>query len=262
MNDHGDGRNRPCTRDATSTSTGVRQEGDRAPTIVATRPVAALPPVERGNRTSTPAWMTGGQALVAGDLQELTGVQQGEGPPSVTANTPFAVVPPPVKRGRRITTPAWMRTGTRGSRPAPGGSNSRCREGRCRGGLGPNQVIGGVEHHQVIDIHRGHGRGRGTVGHHHSSAPPRVRDLRARAMVCYPPAREVGTPASATSGHLRRWHLLTNGGDGPRGGTRRPSPSSMADYDVETFPLCPTSLGFGGVGKHLVIGARPDRNHG
>ena len=87
-------------------SIGARQEEDRAPAIVATRPVAALPPVGRGRWTITPAWMTRGSALKTGGLQELSGVQQGEGLPSMTAGTRLAVVPSPVGRGRRIATPA------------------------------------------------------------------------------------------------------------------------------------------------------------
>ena len=72
-----------------------------------------------------------------------------------------------------------------------------------------NQVIGEVEHHQVNDLRRGHGRGRGTVGHRllEGASPPLclhpVRDLRAPATICFPRVREVGT-ASATSDHPRR----------------------------------------------------------
>ena len=135
----------------------ARQEEDRATAMVATRPVAALPPVGHGRRTTTPAWTTGGSALVTGGLQELSGVQQGEGLPSETAATRLPVIPLPVGRGRSITTPTWTSVGTRGSAPHQEDSNGRSREGRCRGGIGLNQVIGGVKYHQVVDLRRGHG---------------------------------------------------------------------------------------------------------
>ena len=102
-------------------SIGGRQEENRPPAIVATHPVAAPPPVGRGRRTTTPAWMMRGSALVVGGLQEMSGVQQGEGMPLMTAATRLVLIPPSVGRGGRITSPAWTRAGTRGSAPTPGG---------------------------------------------------------------------------------------------------------------------------------------------
>ena len=107
-------------------SIGTRQEENRKPVIVTIRPAGALPPVGRGRWTTTPAWMstgTGGAVPATGGLQEqeLTSEQhEGLLPPPTAAIDPAAVTPS-VGRGRRTTTPAWMRTGTREKAYAPGG---------------------------------------------------------------------------------------------------------------------------------------------
>ena len=66
---------------------------------------------------------TGGAVPATGGLQEqeLIGEEhEGLRPPTTAATHPAAVTPS-VGRGRRTTTPAWMRTGTRGTAYAPGG---------------------------------------------------------------------------------------------------------------------------------------------
>ena len=60
-------------------SIGARQEENTTTAIVTIRPAGTLPPVGRGRRTTTPAWMstgTGGTALATDGLQqqELSGV--------------------------------------------------------------------------------------------------------------------------------------------------------------------------------------------
>ena len=107
-------------------SIGARQEENRTPAIVTIRPAGTLPPVGCGRWTTTPAWMstgTGGAVPATGGLQEqqLIGEQHEGLRPLTMDSTDPAAVTPSVGSGRRTTTPAWMRTGTRGTAYAPGG---------------------------------------------------------------------------------------------------------------------------------------------
>ena len=66
-------------------------------------------------------------------------------------------------------------------------------------------MIGGLEHHQVIDLCRGHGRGSNVVGHRllDGASPPLYPrpfgDLRAPATICFSRVGEVGTPATSVT---------------------------------------------------------------
>ena len=85
-----------------------------------------LPPVGRGRRTATPAWMSTRMrdtALAPGELQQqpTIGAQQGGTRAPAIAETRTAAVSPQAGRGRKTTTSAWIRTGTRGTALSTGG---------------------------------------------------------------------------------------------------------------------------------------------
>ena len=107
-------------------SIGAQQGGSRAPAIAETQTAAVSPQAGRERRTNTSAWLstgTRGPALSTEGLQhqELIGEQHEGVPPPTTAATHPAAVPMSMGRGRRTTTPAWMRTGTEETAYTPGG---------------------------------------------------------------------------------------------------------------------------------------------
>ena len=107
-------------------SIGAQQGGRRAPAIAETRAAAVSPQTGRGRRTTTSAWIitgTRGPALSTGgpQHQELIGEQHEGVLPPTTAATHSAAVPLSMGRGRRTTTPTWMRTGTGEIAYTPGG---------------------------------------------------------------------------------------------------------------------------------------------
>ena len=106
-------------------SIGAQKGWSRAPAIAEARTAAVSPQAGRG-RTNTLAWISTGTrepALSTGGLQhqELIGEQHEGVPPPITAATHPAAVPLSMGRGRRTTTPAWMRTGTEETAYTPGG---------------------------------------------------------------------------------------------------------------------------------------------
>ena len=150
----------------------ARQEENRRIAIDTIRAAGALPPVGRGRRTTTPAWMstgTGGPALATDGLQqqELSGVQRAEGMPSATAATRSAEISPPGERGRRMTNPAWTSAETRGPDPAPRGIQQQAprRPGPGRDRIRPLSppAIHARRGRETSDDRSYHERGRETV---------------------------------------------------------------------------------------------------